>query len=119
MINKIKNNIFFKSTLILLLGGILGKCVGFFIKIIVTRNLGTHGMGLYSLLNPSIALITTIATFSYPTGISALVSRKKYDSKTLIYSITIVSFLINLVFIILICLLIGCIYTFLHKEGAK
>lgn len=118
MINKIKNNIFFKSTLILLLGGIIGKCVGFFIKIIVTRNLGTHGMGLYSLLNPSIALITTIATFSYPTGISALVSRKKYDSKTLIYSITIVSFLINLIFIILICLFSSFISSYLLKESS-
>ena len=50
MLNKIKNNIFLKSTLVLLIGGVIGKLVGFILKIIVTRKLGAEGMGLYSLL---------------------------------------------------------------------
>ena len=33
MLDKIKNNIFLKSTLVLLIGGTIGKAVGFILKI--------------------------------------------------------------------------------------
>ncbi len=105
MFNNIKNNVFFKSTFILLFGGIFGKLIGFILRIIITRHLGTSGMGLYSLLNPTSALLTTISVFSYSNIISKLVSEKDYDTKDIFISIIPVSLLINIVLITLVVLI--------------
>ena len=40
---KIKNNKFIKSTIILIIGGIITKLLGMIIKIITTRIIGTEG----------------------------------------------------------------------------
>ena len=58
MLNKIKDNIFFKSAFLLLIGGTLTKLVGFILKIIITRKIGTEGIAIYSLLSPTISLLT-------------------------------------------------------------
>ena len=87
MIQKVKDNVFLKSTLILLFGGFAGKLIGFILKIIVTRNLGAEAMGLMSLLSPTTSLLSTIAVFSYPTSLSKLISDKSYRTKELFTSI--------------------------------
>ena len=43
-------NKFIKSTIILIIGGIITKILGFFIRIIYTRIVGTEVIGLYSLV---------------------------------------------------------------------
>ena len=40
-----KKNKFIKSTLILILGGFITKILGMLIKIVITRALGTEGIG--------------------------------------------------------------------------
>ena len=45
-----KKNIFIKSTIILILGGIITKILGFIIRIIYTRIVGAEVIGLYSLV---------------------------------------------------------------------
>ena len=105
MLNKIKNNTFAKSTLILLIGGIFGKIVGFLLRIIVTRSLGTEGMGIYSLLNPTSSLLSVIAVFSYSNAISKIVSEEEKRSKNIIISIIPISIIINMFFIAIIVLL--------------
>lgn len=104
MLDKIKNNIFLKSTLVLLIGGTIGKAVGFILKIIITRTLGSEGMGLYSMLSPTISLITVLSTFSYPTSISKVISSNSERSKTIILSLLPLSFIMN-TFIILITII--------------
>ena len=101
MLNKIKNNIFLKSTLVLLIGGTIGKVVGFILKILVTRTLGSEGMGLYSMLSPTMSLITVISTLSYPTSISKVISEKSERSKTIILSLLPLSIIINAVLILI------------------
>ena len=44
---------FIKSTIILLLGGFLTKVLGMIIKIIMSRLIGTEGLGLYMLILPT------------------------------------------------------------------
>ena len=105
MINKLKENIFLKSTIILLIGGVLGKLVGFVLKIIVTRKLGPEGMGIYSMLNPTISLLSVLAVSSYPTAISKIISEKSSNTKTLFLSIIPVSIIINIILIIIVILL--------------
>ena len=102
MLNKIKNNIFIRSTILLLVGGVLTKTVGFFLKIIITRKIGTEGIGLYSLLSPTISLLTVIATFSYPTAISRAISNKTLRAKSLLYSIIPISLILNLILFIIV-----------------
>lgn len=100
MINKIKNNLFLKSTLILLIGGIFGKAVGFILKIIVTRNLGAEGMGIYSMLSPTMSLITVLSTLSLPTAISKVISDKSVRTKSLFLSLIPLSIISNTLLII-------------------
>ncbi len=102
MISKIKDNTFIKSTLILLFGGFAGKLIGFVLKIIITRNLGTEAMGLFSLLSPTTSLLSTFAVFSYPTTLSKIISEKTYRTKDLFTSVIPISILINVVIIIII-----------------
>ena len=99
MLNKIKDNIFFKSAFLLLIGGTLTKLVGFILKIIITRKIGTEGIAIYSLLSPTISLLTVIATFSYPTALSKIISERQTNSKSLFYSTIILSFIINIIVI--------------------
>ena len=100
MIQKVKDNVFLKSTLILLFGGFAGKLIGFILKIIITRNLGAEAMGLMSLLSPTTSLLSTIAVFSYPTSLSKLISDKSYRTKELFTSIIPISLIINLIIIL-------------------
>lgn len=117
MIKKIQENAFIKSTIILLFGGIAGKLIGFILKIIITRNLGAEAMGLYSLLSPTISLLSTIAVFSYPTSLSKLISEKSYRTKTLFTSVIPISILINIVVILFTILSSNYIATNLFKES--
>lgn len=116
MSNKIKNNIFLKSTLVLLFGGIVGKLVGFILRIIVTRKLGPEGMGLYSLLAPTSALLSVIATLSYPTALSKIISEKSSRTKTLFASIIPLSLIINIFIIVVTVLLAPTLSTLLKNE---
>lgn len=116
MINKIKNNVFIKSTLILLFGGFAGKLIGFILKIIITRNLGTEAMGLFSLLSPLSSLLSTLAVFSYPTTLSKIISKKNYRTKDLFTSIIPISIFINLIIIFFIISTSNFISVNLFKE---
>ena len=102
MLKRIKDNTFLKSTLILLFGGILGKLVGFVIRIIITRNLSTSTIGDYSLLGPSTSLLSVIAIFSYSNAISKYISESSSRTKSLFVSIIPTSILINLIIIVFV-----------------
>ena len=116
MLNKIKNNIFLKSTLVLLIGGVIGKLVGFVLRIIVTRKLGAEGMGLYSLLAPTSSLLSVIATLSYPTALSKIISEKSSRTKSLFTSIIPLSIIINIFIIGITILLAPTLSTLLKNE---
>ena len=117
MIQKVKDNVFLKSTLILLFGGFAGKLIGFILKIIITRNLGAEAMGLMSLLSPTTSLLSTIAVFSYPTSLSKLISDKSYRTKDLFTSIIPISIIINLIIILFITINSKFISEILFKES--
>ena len=101
MLNKIKNNVFVKSTLVLLIGGVIGKLVGFILRIIITRYLKTEGMGILSMLSPTSSLLTVIATFSYPTAISKVISERSVKPKNIIVSSIPLSIMFGLLIILI------------------
>lgn len=99
-----KKNKFIKSTLILLIGGFITKMLGMIIKIAMTRIVGTEGIGLYMLINPTFILLIAICTLGMPTAISKLVSEEKRNNKKLIFSALPISILINVILMFLITL---------------
>lgn len=102
MLDKIKNNVFLKSVIILLFGGILGKSVGFVLKIIITRMLGATGMGLYSMLGPLSSIFSVIALFSYPTTLSKIISKGDFRSKIVLFNTFLFSVCLNIFLILFI-----------------
>ena len=111
-----KDNTFFKSTIILLIGGIFGKLVGFILRLIVTRYLKTEGMGLYSMLNPTSSLLSVIAVFSYSNAISKIISEETSRAKNLFLSIIPISILLNIIVIIIVILFAPFLSNVLLKE---
>ncbi len=70
------------------------------IKIVMTRLLGTEGIGIYMLISPTFMLLIALAQLGLPTAISKIVAENKVKSKNLIFSIIPFSLIINLVIII-------------------
>lgn len=95
---------FIKSTIILLIGGLLTKILSMVIRICLTRAITTKGIGLYMLILPTFNLFITLSTFSLPISISKLISECKKRSKNIILSIIPISLLYNfiLMFILII-----------------
>ena len=52
---------FVKSTIILMIGGLITKILGMVIKIITNRLIGTEGLGVYMLITPTFMLLIAIA----------------------------------------------------------
>lgn len=90
-------NLFIKSTIILILGGIITKILGFIIRIIYTRIVGTEVIGLYSLVTPTYSLLITIATLALPTTISKLIAENKHNNLKIISTSTILIMIINFI----------------------
>ena len=93
------------GTLILLTGGFFSKLLGFVLRIIITRQIGTYGVSLYSLITPTFGLFITIATFSYPVAISKVINVRGKSSKKAIFSIIPISLILNLFTLIVIFLI--------------
>lgn len=98
-------NKFIKSTLILIVGGFFTKLLGMVIKIIMTRLIGTEGIGLYSMIMPTFLLLNSIAQLGLPTALNVLISNGRYNTKNLVSTAIIISLSID--FLIMIFLIIS------------
>jgi len=96
---------FIKSVIILLIGGLLTKILGMLIKIIMSRLIGTEGLGLYMLVLPTFSLFIGLGQFGLPTALSKLVAEKRKNNLRLFFSILPVTMIINLILIISIILI--------------
>lgn len=96
---------FIKSVLILLIGGLLTKVLGMLIKIIMSRLIGTEGLGLYMLVLPTFSLFIGLGQFGLPTALSKLIAEKRKNNLRLFFSILPITFIINLILIISIILI--------------
>ena len=108
---------FIKSTIILLIGGILTKLLGMIIKIMLARNLGTKGLGVYMSILPTFMLLISLSQFGLPITLSKLISENKRSNKKLIFSVLPILIIINIILIILIVILSPIISnSLLHNE---
>lgn len=95
-----RNNKFIISTLILIIGGMFTKILGFIIKIIYTRVIGPEAIGLYMLVMPTYSLLITVASLALPIAISKLVAEGKRSFKLLVNT-TFIILVLNIIIIIL------------------
>lgn len=100
-----KKEKFIKMTFILMLGGLVTKLLGMFIRIIMARIVSDEGISLYMLIFPTFSLFMTISQMSFPTAISKLVSEDKYNNKRIVFSIIPVSLILNIVLMLIILLM--------------
>ena len=97
-----KNNLFIKSTLILIISGFATKILGFIIRIVFTRIIGPYGISLYTIATPTYSLLLTIATLAIPISISKLVAESKGRSIRILTSAAALILSINFILIIII-----------------
>lgn len=95
-------NKFIRSTLILIIGALFTKLLGFIIKIIFTRTVSNDTINLYSIIMPTYSLLITLAQLGLPLAISNVIASSKNSSKKVLFSIIPASILINIVLISLI-----------------
>ena len=96
---------FFKSTIILLVGGLLTKILGMIIKIIMTRIVGIDGISLYMLVFPTFSLFMTISQLGLPTAISKIVSEETHNNKNIILSIIPITIIFNVILTLVIIII--------------
>lgn len=85
-----------------MIGGLITKLLGFGIRIIYTRMVGSDAINLYSLVMPTYSLLLTIATLSLPVVISKLISEHKTKSIKILSNATIITLVLNFIVIITI-----------------
>lgn len=92
-----------KSTIILVIGGIITKLLSFIIRVYFTRVI-KDGIEIYSLVMPTYSLLITITQFGFPIAISNLVAKGVKRGKKIVLSVIPVSIFLNifLIFIMLI-----------------
>lgn len=113
-------NKFVSTTLILLIGGFITKILGMIIKIVMTRIVGTSGIGLYMLVMPTFNLFITLCQFGFPIAISKLVAEDKNNNRQIIFSSAIFSCIFNIIIIFLIILLAPLISnSLLHNSDTR
>lgn len=98
-------NKFIKSTIILIIGGMITKILGMIIKIALTRTIGTEGISTYMLVLPTFNLFISLCNLGVPTAITKLISERKKNSKKIILPTTYLILLYNLILIIILILI--------------
>ena len=107
---------FIKNTFILIVGGFITKVLGMIIKIIMTRNISTYSMSLYTLTLPTYNLFITIVTLSLTISISKLVSENKIKKDKIMSSSLFISIIISIFSIIILIFIIRPISLMLHNN---
>lgn len=95
-------NKFLRATAILMFGGLITKVLGFVIRIIYTRMVGSEAIALYSLVMPTYSLLLTIATLSLPVVISKMISEGNKRSLSILANASVITLILNAIVIAII-----------------
>lgn len=111
-----KKEKFLISTIILIIGGALTKAFGIFIRIIMTRIVGSEGISLYMLIFPTFSLFMTLSQLGFPIAISKLIAEDNHNNKNIIFSIIPFSLMLNILLILVIFIIAPTLSTKLLKD---
>ena len=107
---------FVKSTFILIVGGFITKIIGMFIKIVMTRLIGTSGIGMYMLVSPTFMLLISLASLGLPVSVSKLVSEDTRNNKNVVFLCFPITIFINVLIMIFLIFFSGFISNDLLHE---
>ena len=99
-----KKSKFIHASIILIIGGFFTKILGMLVKIVLTREIGTKGMGLYAMMSPTFLLLISVSGMGLTTALNVLISSKKYNVKKLMFYALIISLSLELIIIIFLFL---------------
>ena len=91
-----------KSTLSLLFVGFITKILSTLGRISTARTIGQESMGIYMLVMPTAVFFINIIQLSLPTCINKLIAQNPSKSKNIIITSSIISLIVNSIFMILI-----------------
>ncbi|MFT8319679.1 MAG: polysaccharide biosynthesis protein [Bacillus sp. (in: firmicutes)] len=76
---------FYKGTFLLIVTAFFGECIEFLINMVMARELGEKGLGLFMTVLPTIFLIVLLASFELPISISKFIAERdaKYHQSML------------------------------------
>lgn len=97
-----EKSLFFKSAFILLIGSLVTRVLGFFIRIVFTRIIGSDGINLYSLVMPTYSLVIALTQLGLPVAISTVVARGEKRGKKIITSIVPIVLILNILMMTII-----------------
>ena len=100
-----KKSKFIQSSILLLIGGFATKILGMVVRIILTRKIGTLGMGYYSLLMPTFMLLLSISGMGLSTALNVLLASNRYNNKNLLIISLVLS--LGMDFILALILFLG------------
>ena len=109
-------NKFIKNTFLLIIGGFITKVLGMIIKIIMTRNISTYSMSLYTLTIPTYNLFITLVTLSLTISISKLVSENKINKEKIMSSSLFLSIIISIISTVIMIVFVKPISLMLHNN---
>ena len=109
---------FFKSTIILLIGGAITKLLGLIIKIVMTRIVGLDGISLYMLVFPTFSLFMTISQLGLPTALSKVIAENKSNNKNIVLSLIPIVLLFNIFLMIVVFLIANTLAKTLNEPKA-
>ncbi|WP_264740271.1 polysaccharide biosynthesis protein [Cytobacillus firmus] len=67
---------FFKGVILLALAAFASECIEFVVNMVLARELGERGLGMYMSILPTIFLIVLLASFELPISISKFIAEK-------------------------------------------
>lgn len=111
-----KKSKFIQSSIILIIGGFCTKILGMLVKIVLTRQIGTQGIGLYSLLSPTFLLLISISGMGLTTALNVLISTNRYNIKNIMFYALIISLSIDFIIMIFLFMSANNIATNLLKN---
>ncbi|GAE31088.1 polysaccharide biosynthesis protein [Halalkalibacter hemicellulosilyticus] len=68
---------FFKSALLLIVVALIVECIEFIINVVLARELGEEGLGLYMAIFPTVMFIVVLSSLELPISISKFVAEKE------------------------------------------
>ncbi|WP_141430568.1 polysaccharide biosynthesis protein [Bacillus sp. 03113] len=97
---------FYKGTFLLVIMAFFGECIEFIVNMVLARELGEHGLGMYMSILPTIFLIVLLASFELPISISKFIAEK--DKK---YHLSMLKHVIQLTIMITAILMVVTIFS--------
>ncbi|MFJ7725013.1 polysaccharide biosynthesis protein [Neobacillus sp. NPDC097160] len=94
--------IYYKGIFFLAAAAFLGEGIEVLVNMILARELGSHGLGLYMSILPTIFLIVLLSSFELPVSISKFIAEKeeRYHRNILYHALTITIVFTSILFLV-------------------